>query len=149
MKKLFLYIILLSFLFISTFYISKDIFDNEMKAKQQTTEQLTEQQSSTEDKINVTNSMSNSAIFLEENNSLKKNITMTETDEKDEDNYIVGIKNDYVIVYKNSLDCIFEYTGIDAQVIKCVNPTLYQKIYDHIEFDNKEELFDFLQSLAS
>ena len=74
---------------------------------------------------------------------------MNETDEKDEENYIVGIKNDYVIVYKNSLDCIFEYTGIDAQVIKCVNPTLYQKIYDHIEFDNKEELFDFLQSLAS
>lgn len=152
MKKLFLYITLLLLLFISTFYISRTIFDNKMKNKQQKENELTVKQNKPEEDFDVTNLESKSAIFLEEsgeNNPIEDNITIQEPEHTEADLYIVGIKNDYVIVYKNSLDCIFEYTGIDAKVIKCVNPKLYLKINDHIVFDSKEDLFDFLESLAS
>ncbi|MBQ9609981.1 MAG: hypothetical protein IJV15_11145 [Lachnospiraceae bacterium] len=65
------------------------------------------------------------------------------------DIYIVGIEDGYVIVYLNDKNNVYEYTDIDAAVLKIIDSVQYEKILNNITFDNKEELFDFLESIAS
>ena len=65
------------------------------------------------------------------------------------DIYIVGIEDGYVIVYLNDKNNVYEYTDIDAAVLKIIDNAQYEKILNNITFDNKEELFDFLESIAS
>lgn len=149
MKKLFLYITILSILFITTFYISRSIFNDIMKNKKlfNTSEISTE---STE--LSILEADSKYAKSIKNNDDYNHNSDdyfSKNKAESDEEKYIVKIKNGYVIVYKNTEDCIFEYTGIDADLLKSINPEGYKKVANHIVFDNKEDLFDFLESLAS
>ena len=63
--------------------------------------------------------------------------------------FIVGIKNGYVIVYRNTFEQIYEYTDIDIEKVKVNNIDLYNKLVETIEFDTEDKLFDFLESIAS
>ena len=65
------------------------------------------------------------------------------------DKYILGILDGYVIVYLNDLDTIYEFTDIDAGVLKILDKEQYEKIKNNISFDSLEELFDFLESVSS
>ena len=62
--------------------------------------------------------------------------------------YSLGVKNGYVVVYENSSDSVFEYTDIDIDLLRELNFDIYEKI-EELEFDNKEELFIFLESIES
>ena len=65
------------------------------------------------------------------------------------DKYIVGLKNNYVIVYKNDKSMVYEYTDIDGSVVKANDNEAYKMLLQNIEFDDKEEMFTFLESLSS
>lgn len=60
--------------------------------------------------------------------------------------YVVTEKNDRIIVYNGHYNTVFEYTDIEVRLL---SRELQDKINKSIIFYSKEELFDFLESLAS
>jgi len=44
---------------------------------------------------------------------------------------------------------VYEYTDIDGSVIKANDNEAYKMLLQNIEFEDKEEMFTFLESLSS
>lgn len=141
MKKLFLYLGLLLvaiYIFLTFFFIFRDTFKEKSKdIVANTIEEL-----STEDTVDAIDYINNNEKNTSEDTDLKTNVNVIEC-------YKVGIKNGFVIVYDGSSDSVYEYTGIDANIIKATDEDLYREIVNEIEFDTKEDMFDFLESIAS
>ena len=139
MKKLFLYGSLFLAVFIITFYISSKIFSESTKKYNQET---SEAQKVINEEFNINTSITTEAK--------KEEIQIASAMDAIENNrFIVGIKNGYVIVYRNTFEQIYEYTDIDIEKVKVNNIDLYNKLVETIEFDTEDKLFDFLESIAS
>lgn len=152
MKKLFLYITIFALVFVIAFSISENFFDEHTKNNTKLTV--------TEMKDNRLETVSEESVIID--------ITTTEDipeyDVSDvgetvdtinpsgnvanKSNYIVTIKNGYIIVYQNSVENIYEYTGIDAEMIKITDEEMYNRLKESVIFNTREELFSFLESIA-
>lgn len=159
MKKLFLYITLLALVFIIAYSIAEDYFYNDTKNNKITATELidnNEEDNKNEVVDDKTQPLQSeiSGNSYEEGAALNK-ITTEETVDainssviNNTTNYIVTIKNGYIIVYENTVENIFEYTGIDAETIRVTDEEMYNKLNESLIFNTEEELFDFLQSIA-
>lgn len=159
MKKLFLYMTILIVVFIVAFALSEDFFDNHTKnnTKLTATEMIDNRlETATEDvqSIEVTTEKDmtyNDKTIQDATEELSEEAIDTLNSgemSQDKSNYIVTIKNGYIIVYQNSVENIYEYTGIDAETIKITDEDMYNKLKESVIFDTREELFSFLESIA-
>ncbi len=138
MKKLFLYITLLTLVFIIAFSISEYFFYNHTKNNTKLT--ATEDVDATEQEETIElPDVAMTEEIIDTINSYKGQETT---------NYIVTIKNGYIIVYENTVENIYEYTGIDAETIRVTDEVLYEQLMESLVFYTREELFDFLESIA-
>lgn len=137
MKKLFLYlsiIIVGIVIFFTAFYISKQFFQkNSYKMIVEETEEEQEYVYVPED------------IFIESVvHNAEQKAHMYENNYK----YNLRIVNGYIVVYDCLSNQVFEYTDIDADIIKKLDLKLYNDL-ENKKFTTKEELFDFLESIDS
>lgn len=147
MKKLFLYISLLISLFVLAYFVALTLYRH-IKHKPAEEVLLTD---------NVIEDYAYGDEFLfpyehyDNNNaeSVNSYIDNNSDNHRTSDKYILGIKDGYVIVYFNDMDTVYEFTDIDAGVLKILDKEQYEKIENNITFDSLEDLFDFLESLAS
>lgn len=136
MKKLFLYTAVVIFIFWSGFIIFREIYDNKTYKYQMLT---------TEDEIDIDNiSQLQKAPICEMVGTV---VDCNFTDRSDT-TYIVGIYDKSVVVYDRYNE-VYEYTGIDAALIKTLNNDLYNELEEGIRFENAEELYIFLESISS
>ncbi|MCM1272111.1 MAG: hypothetical protein NC225_05135 [Clostridium sp.] len=126
MKKLFLYIVIVTVIFFCTFYYARTFYREKMQAKARYTQEA--------------------EATSEEPN--EETIVLPQPEETEE-KYIAGIKNGYVIVYMDDEDTVFEYTDISVDAIRATLPEMYKKLQRKIEFEDKKEVFEFLEDLAS
>ena len=145
MKKLFLYIGLLVCVFCISYLIASEFYKHSRKKVR--------------DEVVLTDEMIDDYEFADSDlssygynvkDAKSVNSFIDNTDLKDsKDKYILGIQDGYVIVYYNDMDTIYEFTDIDAGVLKILDKEQYEKIVNNISFDSLEELFDFLESVSS
>lgn len=69
--------------------------------------------------------------------------------DKTNDGFIVGIQDGMVVVYESDTNQVYEYTEIDASVLKSLHPDLYQDLLDTVPLDSKKALYRYLESLAT
>ncbi|MCM1082496.1 MAG: hypothetical protein NC393_03470 [Clostridium sp.] len=153
MKKLFLYLIFYVVLFVAAYNVSFDFAKQDMEGKSihGTTSEDSSEAGGDVEAGNEHEAEGEQAELL--------NHAATNQDKSDEqdvlvshaasDKYIVGLKNNYVIVYKNDKSMVYEYTDIDGSVIKANDNEAYKMLLRSIEFDNTDEMFTFLESLSS
>ncbi|MGN0435031.1 MAG: hypothetical protein ACI4D8_00200 [Wujia sp.] len=134
MKKLFLYLIIFCFIFWSGYFISNDIFKN-YEPSFSTTQTTADTEATSE----VTEEPSIAEAVLGEQIDAQAKTTR----------YIVGISNGYVTVYKNDLNTVYEYTGINAINVQMNDDETYYKLCNKIYFEDIDELYAFLQSIAN
>lgn len=144
MKKLFLYIIVLLIIFLTAFYITRNIYSEKGPI-------LSDTESDVSGVMDITDMPDTSVVAdITGVAGITAEAGLANVPELNTpDKYIVGIKNGHVVVYKNNLENIYEYTGVDSDVIKASNSELYEKLKNTINFDTLEELFKFLESIAS
>lgn len=138
MKKLFLYLSILYaavFVFFVAYIVSRQKFSESSKdivanTVQATTEEVT---------LDVIDYYSQ---VEEENLDEVSNVQHTDT-------FRVGIRNGYVVVFTGQSDTIYEYTDINANLLMNTDIKTYNKLLEELEFDTREEMFDFLESIAS
>lgn len=143
MKKLFLYTAVIVFIFWSGFIIFREIYDNKTYKYQMIT---------TEDEIIADDiSQAQSIKMIYDDTQLYEMVgsvfDYNFTDMSDTA-YIVGIYDDFIVVY-DGYNEIYEYTGIDAALIKTLNNDLYNELEEGIRFESVEELYIFLESISS
>lgn len=153
MKKLFLYLLLYAAIFFIAYNIFFDFAKSDMEDKGivgSTAEAVSDNDiisDTVSDNISDTISDTISAGVADIRPRVQGQAVMLNF--KPSDKYIVGLKNNYVIVYKNDKSLVYEYTDIDGSVIKANDNEAYEMLLDDIEFENKEDMFDFLESLSS
>ncbi len=149
MKKLFLYLLLYAAIFFIAYNIFFDFAKNDMEDKGivGSTAEAVSDDDIISDTISDNISDTISAGVADIRPRVQGQAVMLNY--KPSDKYIVGLKNNYVIVYKNDKSLVYEYTDIDGSVIKANDNEAYEMLLDDIEFENKEDMFDFLESLSS
>ncbi len=115
MKKLFLYLLLFTGLFVLCYMLTSAYFEQKLHEEQE--KQL----------------LADSASF----------------DVNSDEKYLVGIRNDHVVVFEADSDHLYEYTGIDAEILKEIHPDIYEELQKMVEFNSKYEMYRYLESLAS
>lgn len=63
--------------------------------------------------------------------------------------FTVGIKNGCVIVYEADTEQVYEYTEIDAALLRELHPELYRDLQGNVHFDSRKELYRYLESLST
>ncbi|MBQ7708186.1 MAG: hypothetical protein IJT72_10470 [Lachnospiraceae bacterium] len=147
MKKLFLYIGLLVSVFCISYFIASALYRHSRKQRNINEEVILTDETQEDYEV------ADSEIFsygynTKEAQSVNSFINKTDNDNSN-DKYILGILDGYVIVYLNDMDTIYEFTDIDAGVLKILDKEQYEKIKNNITFNSLEELFDFLESVSS
>lgn len=141
MKKLFLYIAFFGLIFWAGFIILRDIYRNKDYAYEIIT---TETSSPLETSVQAEQEpYRNEKLFPIIGLSADYDFPAEATDA-----FTVTIKQDSVVVYDEA-ECIYEYTGIDAELIKALNSTLYHDLMTGLHFDSLEDLYRFLESISS
>lgn len=138
MKKLFLYLSILYaavFVFFVAYIVSRQKFSESSKDIVANTVQATTEEA-TLDVIDYYSQVE------EENFNEVSNVQHTDT-------FRVGIRNGYVVVFTGQSDTIYEYTDINANLLMNTDIKTYNKLLEELEFDTREEMFDFLESIAS
>ena len=172
MKKLFLYLtILFVTVFLVAFFVTRSHFRNKGPINP-TTEADTVSDQLAADSMSIignpfctteysdsVNNENGSVLNKKDSAQSENNATLNgndsvadkqdASDEAEDNEYIVGIKNGHVVVYKNSIDNVYEYTGVDANILKECNSEVYDMLENGIRFETLEELFNFLESIAS
>ena len=145
MKKLFLYlsvILIFAAVFFIAYFVSKSYFqDNSYKVVIETTEELT-----TREAVDAMDYVYNQGDYIIDN--MVSYASMMVVAPEDIMKYNLKIVNGYIVVYNNLSNQVYEYTDIDADIIQELDYELYQKI-EEMEFNTKEELFVFLESIDS
>lgn len=145
MKKLFLYlsvILIFAAVFFIAYFVSKSYFqDNSYKVVIETTEELT-----TREAVDAMDYVYNQGDYIIDN--MVSYASMMVVAPEDIMKYNLKIVNGYIVVYNNLSNQVYEYTDIDADIVKELDYELYQKI-EEMEFNTKEELFVFLESIDS
>lgn len=131
MKKLFLYIVFFAYLFWCAYMIAWDVFDKDMRENTSYDTDKNEQmiQAKTYD------------VFVDDGS--------LPFGEQEKTKYIISINNGYLVIYENNKDNIFEYTDIDAKLIKVVNPSLYSELCNDIIFYDLADVYSFLETVSS
>lgn len=146
MKKLFLYLSLFIIVFFAAYLFSRQFWsanENVLRPKE-STEELT---TIPDDDVF---SPGLSEIIETGNEILETDLLVSaKENQENKEQYIVGIKNGYVIVYLNDTNSVYEYTGIDAELIRLLQNDVYESLKNQMYFDDKEQLFRFLESIAS
>ncbi len=138
MKKLFLYLSILYvavFIFFVAYIVSRQKFSESSKDIVANTVQATTEEA-TLDVIDYYPQVEEASI------NEPGNVEYT-------DIFRVGIRNGYVVVFTGQSDTIYEYTDINANLLMNTDVKTYNKLLDELEFDTREEMFDFLESIAS
>ena len=145
MKKLFLYlsvILIFAAVFFIAYFVSKSYFqDNSYKVVIETTEELT-----TREAVDAMDYVYNQGDYIIDN--MVSYASLMVVAPEDIMRYNLKIVNGYIVVYNNLSNQVYEYTDIDADIVKELDYELYQKI-EEMEFNTKEELFVFLESIDS
>lgn len=153
MKKLFLYLLLYAAIFFIAYNIFFDFAKNDMEDKGivGSTAEAVSDDDIISDAIsnNISDTISDTISDSVADIRPKVQGQAVMLNPKLSDKYIVGLKNNYVIVYKNDKSSVYEYTDIDGSIIKANDNEAYEMLLDDIEFENKEDMFDFLESLSS
>lgn len=155
MKKLFLYLIFYVLLFVAAYNVSFDFAKKDMEGKS-IHGTASEDNSENGEVKDAKNDGENQAEGETPETINNASVNPNKSDGQDvlvshaaSDKYIVGLKNNYVIVYKNDKSTVYEYTDIDGSVIKSNDNEAYKMLLQSVEFENKEEMFAFLESLSS
>lgn len=144
MKKLFLYIAFFGLIFWAGFIILRDIYRNKDYAYEIITTEQEQTILPAETSIQAEqDSRKNERLFRIIGLSADYDFPAEATDA-----FTVTIKQDSVVVYDES-ECIYEYTGIDAELIKALNSTLYHDLMNGLHFESLEDLYRFLESISS
>lgn len=147
MKKLFLYISLLISIFIIAYYVALTLYRH---SKHKPSEEVLLTDSLIEDYAYGDEFLMPYEPYYDyDAESVNSYIDNKSDSHHTGDKYILGIRDGYVIVFFNDMDTVYEFTDIDAGVLRIVDKEQYEKIEKNITFDSPEELFDFLESLAS
>lgn len=153
MKKLFLYLIFYVLLFVSAYTVFFDFAKKDMEGK---SIHGTISEDNSGNGGNAGTDIENGAEGKTPTGTGHASVNQNKSDGQDvlvshaaSDKYIVGLKNNYVIVYKNDKSMVYEYTDIDGSVVKANDNEAYKMLLQNIEFDDKEEMFTFLESLSS
>ncbi len=142
MKKLFLYIIIIISvlaIFFSGYFLSKNYFrKNCYRVEVKEDFVLTTREYNREpDEYNVNFSSEREALFTGKNN------TGDETEK-----YTLGFAQGFVVVYSGNSAEVYEYTDISQDRLKILYFDIYESLED-MEFDTREEVFKFLESIDS
>lgn len=155
MKKLFLYLIFYVLLFVSAYTVFFDFAKKDMEGKS-IHGTFSEDNSENDGDKDIGDDEKNQAEGETPEGFNNASLNSDKSDGQDvlvshaaTDKYIVGLKNNYVIVYKNDKSMVYEYTDIDGSVIKANDNEAYKMLLQNIEFEDKEEMFTFLESLSS
>lgn len=155
MKKLFLYLIFYVLLFVSAYTVFFDFAKGDMEGKS-IHGTVSEDNSGNGGDKDTGDGGKNQAEGETPEGLNNASLNSNKPDGQDvlvshaaTDKYIVGLKNNYVIVYKNDKSMVYEYTDIDGSVIKANDNEAYKMLLQNIEFEDKEEMFTFLESLSS
>ena len=54
-----------------------------------------------------------------------------------------------MIVYDADTEQVYEYTDIDAEILKQLHPEIYEDLQENVVFQSKQELYRYLESLSS
>ncbi|MGN0152633.1 MAG: hypothetical protein ACI39Q_09185 [Wujia sp.] len=148
MKKLFLYIAILCFAFWIGFIIMRDIYGR--KDYSYLVSEENEQTEITENDVYdpaMTNQIScpQSDYYLY--NAVGLSSAKNISDTMDED-YVISVENGYIVVYVSE-NTVYEYTGIDAELLKIFDRNLYDRLADGIHFRSIDDVYKFLESISS
>lgn len=121
MKKLFLYLFIFITIFICFFILGRFVFYKQIYEKPDSTE-ITE---SSESAVSVSNQ------------------------EQKANKYIITIINDKVVVYKDSLNNLYEETDIDAEILKLTNNEIYKQLKNTVILNDEKQMYKFLESISS
>ena len=151
MKKLFLYLIFYVLLFVAAYNVSFDFAKKDMEGKSihGTVSENNSENGEDKDAENEADGETPEPLNNASVNPKKSDGQDVLVSHAASDKYIVGLKNNYVIVYKNDKSMVYEYTDIDGSVIKANDNEAYKMLLQSIEFEDKEEMFAFLESLSS
>ena len=151
MKKLFLYLIFYVLLFVAAYNVSFDFAKKDMEGKsihgrvsENNSENGGDKDAEKEVEGETPETLNNASVNPKKSDEQDVLVSHAASDK-----YIVGLKNNYVIVYKNDKSMVYEYTDIDGSVIKANDNEAYKMLLQSIEFEDKEEMFAFLESLSS
>ena len=125
MKKLFLYVLL----FITIFFAAFELFYA----------YFLHQKWKTEDGLSDTEITATEAS-LEAAETMQRNAYT---------GYYLTITDDIVTAYLGDKSTVYEYTDLDANVIRQLDVKLYEELQNGLYFDTRERLFDFLESIVS
>lgn len=146
MKKLFLYTAVLIFLFWSGFLITRELYRNKEYRYEIVTTEHDKEYSKTAFPVHSVISSDTRLIIK----SMVGLLSVLDLSGKGEDTqeYMVGIKDGYVIVFDGSEE-VFEYTGIEAELIQTLNHNLYERLKSGMHFESIEDIYLFLESISS
>ncbi len=149
MKKLFLYVAILGFVFWSAYVISEYFFKADTQKANFDINYTDDGKSNGVDTGDVFVSRKNKNITYDSMNGKNNDDSNIENSETDTTTYFAGIRNGYVVVYENTTDNVFEYTDIDAELIRLMNPDLFRKLESNVILKTKEDVYKFLESISS
>lgn len=144
MKKLFLYIAFFGFIFWACFIITRDIFQHKEYAHSYITEEKIE-----EGLQAVGNGDQNGPLSHVVGATARFSDASEQLLEEELGEYVVTINNDYIVVYEKNGQSVFEYTEIDAGLIKALNYDLYERLLEGIHFNTSEDIYKFLETISS
>lgn len=157
MKKLFLYLAIISILFLVPYSITSLVFkhivicDNSLNSVKCMAEndyfKKTPIRSTTNKDILANNNKANQNEIPASEYNLEEAVNLTK--EQDNHKYIVSEENGYVIVFCDDESNVYEYTNIQTDMLKKHSPIEYNRIKEKTIFDSKEQLYKFLQSISS
>lgn len=128
MKKLFLYITIIFAIFGTSYALGYNKFN-------------IKSESSEEEKRSCIEEFARIAKQKTENEDVFAN--------NKKDKYIIGAKNGNVVVYLNTLDNVFDYTGINLNSVKYNDEAIYNEILNYIVMYNKEDVYKFLEAISN
>lgn len=148
MKKLFLYIAFFGFIFWACFIITRDFFQNKEYAHSYTL-LSDDDKAEAQQQENGSDSGKNDALSHVVGISARFSGLEDQRLGETFGEYVVTIDNEYIIVYENNGQSVFEYTEIDADLIKTLNSDLYEKLLEGIRFNTSEDIYRFLETISS
>lgn len=63
--------------------------------------------------------------------------------------YVAAIQDGRVIVYAADTEQVYEYTDIDAEILKQLHPDIYEDLEENVVFQSRQELYRYLESLST
>ena len=62
---------------------------------------------------------------------------------------VAAIQDGRVNVYDADTEQVYEYTDIDAEILKQLHPDIYEDLQENVVFQSRQELYRYLESLST